>query len=369
MSRAWYAVDNIAEISTPALLVYPARVDENLRRMIAGAGGVDRLRPHVKTHKMPAVVRRKLALGITKFKCATIAEAEMLGQCEAPDVLLAYQPVGPNAARLARLAVAYPATRFSAVADDEAAVRTLSAALSDVGRTVEVLLDLDVGMHRTGISPGPAAVALYRLIASLPGLAPGGLHAYDGHIRSSSLSDRANETAQAFQGIADFHQKLTAAGLDVPRIVGGGSPTFPIHALNAAYECSPGTTVFWDHSYGTRYPDMDYISAALVVTRVVSRPTANRLCLDLGYKAVSPDNPDKRVHLLDLVDAQPVVHSEEHLVVESSNAANFDVGDVLYGVPFHICPTVALHEAAVTVREHSADGLWPIVARDRRLTI
>ena len=84
MAESWYAITNVAEVATPAVVVYPARVDENLRRMIARAGGVARLRPHVKTHKMPDVVRRKLALGITKFKCATIAEAEMLAQCRAP---------------------------------------------------------------------------------------------------------------------------------------------------------------------------------------------------------------------------------------------------------------------------------------------
>ena len=122
MTQPWYKIENAADLATPALVVYPDRVDENLRRMIALAGGVERLRPHVKTHKMPDVVRRKLALGITKFKCATIAEAEMVAQCGAPDVLLAYQPVGPNAARLARLATTYPTTRFSAVADDRGAV-------------------------------------------------------------------------------------------------------------------------------------------------------------------------------------------------------------------------------------------------------
>ena len=159
MTNPWYKIENVAELATPALVVYPDRVDENLRRMIALAGGVGRLRPHVKTHKMPDVVRRKLALGITKFKCATIAEAEMVAQCGAPDVLLAYQAVGPNAARLARLATTYSATRFSAVADDRDAVRDLSTAVAAAGANVEVLLDLDVGMHRSGIRAGPEALS------------------------------------------------------------------------------------------------------------------------------------------------------------------------------------------------------------------
>lgn len=369
MEKRWYEIENVAELATPVLVVYPDRVEENLRRMIRRAGGVGRLRPHVKTHKMPDVVRRKLAFGITKFKCATIAEAEMLAACGAPDVLLAYQPVGPNAARLAQLAAKFPATRFSTVADDACAVSALASAVAQVGASVEVLLDLDVGMHRSGIAPGAEAVELYRQVAASPGLRPGGLHVYDGHIRATDLATRTGETASAFGAVDSLVTELTVAGLPVPRIVSGGTPTFPVHASRADVECSPGTCVFWDQAYATRFPDLDFLPAALLVTRVISRPTANRLCLDLGYKAVSPDNPDPRVHLLDLPEAKAVVHSEEHLAIETSRAAEFRVGDVLYGVPWHVCPTVALHAAAATIEDRRATGSWPIVARDRKLSI
>jgi len=369
MTQPWYTIDDVADVATPALAVYPDRVEENLRRMIARAGDVERLRPHIKTHKMPGVVRSMLELGITKFKCATIAEAEMLAQCGAADVLLAYQPVGPNARRLAQLAAKYRATRFSAIADDAGAVRALSAAMVDMGQSVEVLLDLDVGMHRTGIAPGPAALELYRLIASLPGLVPGGLHVYDGHIRAIEVAARTDEAEAAYAAVEQLRAPLQAAGLPVPRITCGGTPTFPIHAARIERECSPGTCVFWDHGYATRYPDLDFLPAALLLTRVISRPTDNRLCLDLGYKAVSPDNPDPRVYLLDLPDAKAVGHSEEHLAIESPRAKEFAVGDVLYGVPYHICPTVALHSEAVIVRNHRTAGTWPVTARERKLTI
>ena len=110
-AREWYRVANIDEIPSPALLVYLDRVDDNIRDMIAVAGSVERLRPHVKTHKLPEVIRRQLVLGIRKFKCATIAEAEMLAECGCPDVLLAYQPVGPNIHRLWSLRPVTPALR------------------------------------------------------------------------------------------------------------------------------------------------------------------------------------------------------------------------------------------------------------------
>ena len=113
MTDRWYLVENVDEVDSPALLVYPDRAEENIRRMIAYAGGVDRLRPHVKTHKMPQIIERQIAAGITKFKCATIAEAEMVASCGAADVFISYQIVGPKVARFATLIATYPGMKFS----------------------------------------------------------------------------------------------------------------------------------------------------------------------------------------------------------------------------------------------------------------
>ena len=125
---SWYQVANAEEVPSPALLVYVGRVEENIRRMIALAGGVARLRPHIKTHKLAEVIRLQQAHGITKFKCATIAEAELAADCGVADLLLAYQPVGPNVERLVQLAQKFPRTKFSAIADDAGAIRALAAA-------------------------------------------------------------------------------------------------------------------------------------------------------------------------------------------------------------------------------------------------
>src|SRR4029079_19387902 len=125
MSHAWYLVGNVQEVDSPALLVYPDRIEENIRRMIRLAGGVERLRPHIKTHKMPEVMRLKLAAGIKKFKCATIAEAELSPRCGAPDVLMAYHPGGPKIARLIRLIRRFPNTKCSTIAGDPVAIQGL----------------------------------------------------------------------------------------------------------------------------------------------------------------------------------------------------------------------------------------------------
>jgi len=145
----WYTVTNVDEVASPALLIYPDRVEENIRRMIQIAGGVERLRPHMKTNKLAEVIRMQLAQGIMKYKCATIAEAEIAAACSVPDVLLAYQPVGPNVHRLVQLVKKFPSTRFSALADDRGAVDALSRAASEAGVTLDLFLDLDCVMHRT----------------------------------------------------------------------------------------------------------------------------------------------------------------------------------------------------------------------------
>jgi D-serine deaminase-like pyridoxal phosphate-dependent protein len=133
-------------------------------------------------------------------------------------------------------------------------------------------------------------------------------------------------------------------------------------------ECSPGTCVFWDFGYGSKLPDLDFLPAALLLTRVISKPGPNLLCLDLGHKAVASENPHPRVQLLNLPEAKAVGHSEEHLVVETERAHEFAVGDCLYGNPWHICPTVALHGQAVVVRNGQVTERWRVAARERALT-
>lgn len=365
----WFTVANVADIASPALLVYPDRALQNVRLMIRSAGDPSRLRPHIKTHKMAELVRLQMDEGISKFKCATIAEAELAAKAGARDILIAYPIVGPNMERLIALCRLFPETRFLSVADDAAASRSLAAALAKAKLTAEVLLDLDVGQHRTGLPPGPQAMDLYRLIATTPGLRPGGLHVYDGHITQPEAAARKDLCESAFSVADAFRRELIAANLPVPRIVAGGTPTFPVHARRPGIECSPGTCVLWDFGYSSKYPELQFLHAALVLTRVISKPGTGRLCLDLGHKAIGPENPPPRVHFLNLPDARPISHSEEHLVVESPSAQRFSVADVLYGVPSHVCPTVALYMEANVIRDGRAAGTWRVAARDRRITI
>lgn len=359
---------NEADAPSPALLIFADRVEANLRAMLALVGDPSRLRPHIKTHKLPQIVARQVALGITKCKAATIAEAEMAARAGATDILIATQLVGPNPARLVALIRAFPQVAFATIADDPGVLAQLGRVASAVGVSIEVLLDLDVGMQRTGIAPGPDAIKLYRTLAATPGLKPGGLHAYDGHLRQSARADRATAVNQGFAGVVALREALLSAGLIVPRIVCGGTPTFPLHAEQGEVECSPGTCVLWDSGYGGKLPDLEFRHAAVLLTRVISRPGKDRLCIDLGHKAVASEMPHPRVTFPALPDAEAVMHSEEHLVLTTRRAAEFPIGSVLYGIPVHICPTVALHDRVHVVRDGRIVEEWPVVARARRLT-
>jgi D-serine deaminase-like pyridoxal phosphate-dependent protein len=368
MADDWHTLADPDEIPSPALLVYPERIGENIRRMIAVLGQAERLRPHVKTHKMAEVVQLQLKAGITKFKCATIAEAEMLGQAGAKDVLLANQPVGPNIARLLGLGGWFPDVRFSTIADDAEAVGNLAQAAQAAGVTLPVWLDLDVGMGRTGIAPGQAATTLYKLIGQLPGVEPAGLHLYDGHLHDSDPSKRLAKWQTMMDEVSSFRTGIEAAGLPVPNIVGGGTPTFPFHAQHTDHECSPGTTLLWDFGYRDAFPDLDYQNAAMLLTRVISKPGTDCITLDLGHKAVAAENPHPRVRFIGLDDTEAVVHSEEHLTLRTTEAQRFNVGDCLYGIPRHICPTVALYDRAHVIRGGKLTDQWQVTARARKLT-
>ncbi len=365
----WFTVSSADELLSPSLIIDRGLLLANLRKMIEMARGPERLRPHVKTHKMPAIVRLVESLGIHRHKCATIAEAEMVAEAGGTDVLIAYPIVGPNIRRLANLVKHFPATTFRTLVDDPDAARSLSEGMSGASRPLSVLVDLDVGMGRTGIEPGDRAFALYEQIVRLPNLVPDGLSAYDGHLHDFDPSVRASNAKHGIEATLALRDRLLAKGLPVPRLVLGGTPTFPIHAAldEPDVECSPGTSVLHDVNYATQYPDLPFTPAAALLTRVISRPRPGRICLDLGHKAVAADPKGPRVLIPSLPDAVLGGQSEEHLVVETSQADQFPPGSPFLAFPMHICPTCALHRRVYVVENGVKVDEWEVAARDRVL--
>ena len=369
-TQSWYTIQDIDQVDTPALVIYQRRVKKNIRLLRDMINDSDRLRPHVKTHKTKEVTFLLMEAGINKFKCATIAEAEMLGMCGARDVLLAYPVFGPKLHRFIRLIEVYASTNFSCLIDNRSSAEQISKVAMENKLTIDVFIDLNVGMNRTGIKPGKEAVQLYIDANQYDGLKVQGFHVYDGHIREKDLQERIVLAERAFAPVEAMSLQLKEKGYKEPKVIVGGSPTFPIHAKREKVECSPGTFIFWDMGYQNTLPEQKFLPAALIVTRVISLPDEKSVCLDVGYKAIaSENNLNNRICFLNKPILEAIGQSEEHLVLEVPEDHSWKVGDVLYGVPVHICPTCALYEKAVIVEEGKVIDKWEIISRARRIEI
>lgn len=368
--REWYHFEGIEQLDSPALVIYADRVRENIQTLTSMVDEVYRLRPHVKTHKSPDVTKLLLEAGINKFKCATIAEAEMLAQAGAKDILLAYQPIGPKINRFIALIQKYSGIQFSCLVDNIQAAEALNQAAVAKHIKLSVFIDLNVGMNRTGIEPGLQALHLYESCNQLSNLTPHGLHAYDGHIRNSVFEERKRICDQQFALVETTRDLLIDEGNHKPEIIAGGSPSFSIHSKRKEVQCSPGTFIYWDAGYLDLCKEQNFLPAALVITRVISLPSPTTICTDLGHKSIAAENEiTRRVQLLNAPNLRAVSQSEEHLVLEAGFGHGFLPGDILYGLPFHICPTCALYERAHVVENRKVSGEWKTVARDRKLTV
>ena len=364
--QAWPDVQTCSDLASPGLLLNVDLVRSNLAKMLQHVGGqVKRLRPHVKTHKMSRLIQLQLDLGIDQFKVATLSEAEMVASCGAKDVLIAYPMVGPNLKMFASLRNIYPSTTFSCLVDHLDGLKLLSSSLSNrEGLPVGLWIDVDCGMHRTGIPFGERLDQLRDAINQSQSVVYRGLHVYDGHLHQPNLNDRHGGALEIKDAIAADQSRCPS-----PSVVVGGSPTFGFWARETSWQCSPGTPVLWDMGYGGNYSELDFSKALALLTRVISKPDEDLICLDLGYKSIAAEMPlDLRVSVPELPDAVLVGQSEEHLVVKSKVADTVKIGDALFAFPRHICPTVALHASVQVIEDRRlTDQRWAIEARDRML--
>ncbi len=369
MKEDWFSITNSERVFSPSLLLYKERIAYNIDLMIRIAGDADRLVPHVKTHKMAEVIRMQLDAGISKFKCATIAEAELLATAGARWVLISYQLVGPNVSRLLKLKQQYPQVHFASLVDTLDSARYLSQACEGQ-QTGFVFMDINNGMNRSGHELNQEVPQLYQSIAALPAIQLEGLHVYDGHIREVDFEERKAHSDTDFLPVYSLRDTLVEMGLPAPMIIAGGSPTFTVHAQREGIYCSPGTCLLWDWGYGDRFLDQPFQHAAVLATRVISKPAPGIITVDLGHKAVAAENPiDRRFRLLNLSGYEVLSQSEEHGVLQMEDTDQVQVGDLLYAIPYHICPTVALHEYGSVVEDNTVVEEWPIAARKRKLTI
>jgi D-serine deaminase-like pyridoxal phosphate-dependent protein len=368
-SKNWYSLNHPEEVISPSLLVYPDRIQHNIELMVSMIGDVTRLRPHVKTYKNANIIQMQMERGIQKFKCATIAEAELLGNCKVPDILLAMQPIGPNAHRFVDLMKNYPDSQFSTLVDNMATLSILGELAKTNKMEIRLWVDINNGMNRTGITPDKGALELYTQLHKHPNLIAEGLHAYDGHLRNTDPKIRETNCNTAFEKVQSLGIHIEEKGIPKPKIVVGGSPTFPFHCKRKEVDASPGTTLLWDAGYGGKFPEMDFLPAAVLLTRILSKPTTGILCFDLGHKSIAPEMPFPRVDFLNLKHSRQISQSEEHLVVEYDDLTIPEVGDVHYAIPMHICPTVAKYNTLTVVKDGEVMDQWEVTARNHKLTI
>ncbi|MFC4220924.1 D-TA family PLP-dependent enzyme [Flagellimonas marina] len=369
MGRDWFIIENIETVDSPSIALYLENLKHNVSEMITLIDGdTDRLMPHIKTNKMPKVMQVMLESGISNFKASTIAEAEIAAESGAKSVLIAHQLVGPKVERFLNLINHFPNTMFSTILDNEDSAELLNQKALEQELSVAVYIDINNGMNRSGIAIGPGLDELMAYLKICKGLVFKGLHAYDGHLRDSEFTVR-NQKIEAGVKDVDIYFEALKESYPYAELICGGTPSFTSHLQNEKRITSPGTCVLWDWGYGEKLTEQNFKYAALLVTRIISKPTEGIITVDLGHKSLAAENPiNKRVKFLNLEDYELLSQSEEHGVIQVKDWDNYKVGDVLYGIPYHICPTINLHDEVSIIENGMKTDTWAITARKRKLT-
>ncbi|MGE0127418.1 MAG: alanine racemase [Blastocatellales bacterium] len=370
-----YRIAGVESVMTPALAIYPEIVDANIKATLRVLGGdANRWRPHVKTSKLGFIMRRLAERGVTNVKCATTLELQTAAEAGATDILVAYSMVGANARRVRELAKGAPDKRISALVENTEQIK------SWIGSDISLFIDLNGGMDRTGLEQDriDEVVNLARAIEEA-GLVFRGLHYYDGHM--SKYEDLATREVMAHQGYDQLMQiveALNRAEIIVEEVITSGTPAFPCGISYKPFadapfvhRASPGTVVYGDFtSIGQLPADYGYRPAAVVVSTVVSHPTPNRITCDAGHKAVSADAGVPTCVVLGHPELQPNKPSEEHLPIDAPEGVEIPaVGDYLYLVPRHVCPTVNNFDHALLVVDGKITGVERVTARGREVPV
>jgi D-serine deaminase-like pyridoxal phosphate-dependent protein len=365
-----YRIPGIEEVLTPALVVYPEIIASNIERTLHLLGGNgDRWRVHIKTAKLGHTLRLLLDRGIRNFKCATTLELLVACGSGAADVLVAYPTVGANARRVREIADSFPNVRISVLAENDEQIRQWQ------GSPIGVFLDINPGMNRTGVeqSRSDKVAALVRAIADA-NLEFRGLHYYDGQYGGLEERERASATHAGYDCLLKLVSEIQRSGVSVAEVITAGTPTFGsalayegFHGNGFIHRVSPGTIVYCDATCLAQLPaEYGYRPAVLVLTRVISHPRASRITCDAGHKAVSADAGVPTCTVVGHPELTPLSPSEEHLPMEvAGEGARPQIGDPLYLLPRHVCPTVNNFDCALLVRDGRIESVEQVSARGR----
>lgn len=360
----------LSELDTPALVVDLDILDRNLRRVADYARSHDlRLRPHTKTHKSPEMAKRQIALGAAGITVAKVGEAEVMLEADPPDLLVAYPVIGRK--KLSRLMEVARQTRITVALDSLFAAQQLSDAAREAQVEIGLLCEVDVGLNRVGVTPGPELIELGQQLVRLPRLRLDGITFYPGHIKSNDEdSDRKiDELSQLIQRIAGDWKR---AGLPLKTISGGSTPLlFQSHRVAGLTEIRPGTYIYNDKNTWFNSACAQEDCAASILTTVVSTARPQQMIIDGGSKTFSSDRlvGSSEMSFGYVVDAPGAVFhkmNEEHGFVDLRNAEReFSVGDRVRIIPNHICVAVNLQERIYGVRGDEVVESWCVAARGK----
>lgn len=369
-ATAW--IPSAALVPTPALSIVPSRVATNIDAAVTALDGdPGRWRPHVKTHKSRWVVQRLLDAGVRTFKCATPAELRMLCESGVDDVLVALAVVGPTARSVAAIAAEFPDVAVSVLVDRPEHMAPWR------GTRVGVFLDLDVGMHRTGLPvDDPAAVLAVLRAADEHHVSIRGLHDFDGHLASLPFAEREAVLAANLRRIAALVPLLAQhVPLGQAEVITGGTASFrwgrrdaTIRAHGVIHRLGAGTIVFCDTTSIDQLRLPQLAPAVAVLASVLSAPVPGLVTCDAGSKAVSVDQGVPACAVAGHPGLVPQRPSEEHLPLQVAAGRQPEVGDLLVLLPRHVCTTVANFDQALLVEDGVLLAAEPVTAR-RRLAV
>lgn len=360
---------HVSEIDTPALVVDLDIMERNLGRVADYARSHSlRLRPHTKTHKSTRIGRRQLDSGAAGLTVAKVSEAEVMLGAGPQDLLVAYPIVGRP--KLDRLAGVAKRTRVTVALDSEIAARDLSEAAHAAGVEIGVLAEVDVGLNRVGVSPGPPLLELARAILRLSGLRFEGITCYPGHIKGTDAPSLA-ALAKVGETIRGILAEFERAGIPVGIVSGGSTPTlFHSHECDGVSEIRPGTYVYNDLNTVLSGACALEDCAASILATVVSTARPGQMIVDGGSKTFSSDRPLGGDVTFGRVVEAPGARfhkmNEEHGFVDITKAERaFAVGDRVHIIPNHICVAVNLHEQVYGVRGDRVEEVWKVEGRGK----
>jgi D-serine deaminase-like pyridoxal phosphate-dependent protein len=347
----------IDDIDTPAVLIDIDRVAKNIARAqaAADAAGV-KLRPHIKTHKLPLFARKQVEAGAAGITCQKIGEAEVMADAGLTDIFLPYNILGRR--KLERLKALHERVKLSVTADSATTVEGLADTFRDADRPLKVLIECDTGGGRCGVQSKDEALALAKQIDAAPGLAFGGLMTFPA----------PGKAAEAEAWLAAARDLLVANGLACETITSGGTPDmWRKPEGNIVTEYRPGTYIYMDRYQIAKGAATLDDCAATVLATVVSKPTPTRAILDAGSKALTSDTlglPDY-AELVEEPGARVVGLSEEHGKVELPEGSRLKVGDRVRVLPDHICPVINLYDQVYLISGDRVVDIVPVAARGR----